>query len=195
IEDLNAVVFPIGHVDLALVLPDRMHGVKDTGFVSRVAQVAGVARLTPRLDQRAVSRVLVNAAVAVTVGNVDIAGAGDTHVGGMVEWASRALDAIQHRHSATRSERSGWLAGVPDVAGIGGVVAFAESKAVTTGLVELENHLWIAVDEVQRVVWCDTQAVGILEDAIAPGIEQLAGLIEDEIRVLGASERVHMVVG
>src|SRR5436190_145374 len=69
IEDLDAVVFTIGRVDLALVLPDRMYGVKDARFVSRVAQVAGVARLTPRLDQRPIRSVLVDAAVAVAVGN------------------------------------------------------------------------------------------------------------------------------
>src|SRR5207244_8645334 len=47
VEDLDAVVFPVSDVDLSLVLPDRMHSMEKAGFVAGVAQVAGIAWLTP----------------------------------------------------------------------------------------------------------------------------------------------------
>ena len=52
-------------------------------------------------------------------------------------------------------------------------MALAQRKAVPTGLVELENDLWITVDEIQRVIRSDAQAMGILEDTFTPGVDQL----------------------
>ena len=72
-EDLDAVALAVRHVDLAVVLPDAMHGVEVARLVLGVAQLLGVADLAPGLEQRAVRRVLVDAAVAVAVRDVDLA--------------------------------------------------------------------------------------------------------------------------
>src|ERR1019366_1529813 len=81
-EYLDALVRPIGHVELAL-------GV-DRDAVRQMELALGVARRAPRRDEPAVAREAVDAGVAVAVGHVNVAvGVGD-HVGGVIERASRA---------------------------------------------------------------------------------------------------------
>src|SRR6266568_4462178 len=172
-----------------------MHGVENAGFVARIAQVARVARLAPGLDQRAVWSVLMHATVAVAIGDVDVAGGCDADVGWMVKRPAPVADAVEHGQSTTGGERSGGLASLLRVAGVARLVAMTECEAVPPGFVELEDNLRIAVDEVQRVIWGDAQAVGVLEETVAPGVEQLARLVEDAVGVFGTREDVDVVSG
>ena len=112
----------------------------------------------------------------------------------MTERCAPVADTIQHREAATGGERSSGFACLARITGVARLMPMTESKAVPAGPVELEHDLRIAVDEVQRVVRGDAQAVCVLEDTVAPRVEQLAGLVEDDVRVCGASEDVDVVL-
>ena len=111
-----------------------------------------------------------------------------------MERSASVADTIQHRKAATGGERSSGFACLARITGVARLMPTTESKAVPAGLVELEHDLRIAVDEVQRVVRSDAQAVRVLEDTVAPRVEQLAGLVEDDVWVFGAGEDVDVVL-
>src|SRR5256885_3795828 len=52
-------------------------------------------------------------------------------------------------------------------------------------LVELEDKLRLAIDEVERIVRGDSHTVCIHEDLFAPVVDQLAGLVVHAVRKIG----------
>src|SRR5205823_167172 len=127
------------------VLPDAVHGVEEAGLVAGVTQVARVARLAPRLQERAVGGVLVYSTVAVAVGNVDLATRRHRDVGWMVEGAGRMPNTVRDGQPATRGERPCRHAFLGRVARVRRLVALAERQAVLALLVELEDKLRTAI--------------------------------------------------
>src|SRR5205823_13856006 len=117
-EDLDAVALAVGDVDLAGVLPDATDRVKLVRANLGVAELPGVADLAPRFQQLALRRVLVDAAVAVAVRDVDLAVWADADVGRVVERGPGVADAVLHRQAAAGEVR---IAGLADVAGVAGV--------------------------------------------------------------------------
>src|SRR5262249_32659206 len=160
-----------------------------------VAEVSGAAGLTPRLEQATVGGVLVNAAVAIAVRDVDLASWRDADIGRVVERSRGVPGPGDDGHAAAAGERASRLADLALVARIGGLVAMTERQAVATGLVELEHHLGFAIDEVQRVVGGDAQAMRVFEDAVAPGVEEFARAVEDDVGMGFAGEDVDVVPG
>ena len=71
----------------------------------------------------------------------------------------------------------------------------AEGDEGLAFLGELQDDLGHPVDEVDRVVRRDANAVRVLEDALAPVVEQLPGLVEHHVRVLHPGENVDVVLG
>ena len=193
--DLDAVVLAVADVDLVLVGPDAVRRVEEARLVLGALEVLRVARLAPGLHQRAVGAELVGARVAVAVRDEDVAVVGDAHVGGLVERPGALADAVDDRDAAARDVRV--VDGLPDflrVAGVGRLVVLAEAHLVTEVLVPLRHEVRHRVDEVDVVVGRDADAVRAAEDLAAPVVDQLALLVEDHVRVLGAGEDVDVVL-
>jgi hypothetical protein len=113
-----------------------------------------------------------------------------------MERVARMADAGVRGHAASGEVRVADVdAGLLRVAGVGVLAARTERQAVTALFVELQHDLAEAVDEVRRVVGRDADAVGVLEDALAPAVDHLAALVEHQVRVLHAREHVHVVAG
>src|SRR6266536_2193955 len=112
----------------------------------------------------------------------------------MVKRPTPVGDAIQNWETTTGGQRPSGFACLARITGVARLMPMTECQAVPTRLVEFEHDLRIAVDEVQRVIRSDAQAVGVLEDTVAPRVEQLARLVEDDIRVFGAGEDVDVVL-
>src|SRR3989441_8578170 len=84
-EDLNAVVFPVADVDDPLpVYPDAVGQVE----LARGA----LARRSPGGQQPAVAREPMDPAVAVSIRDVQVAGGGNHHLGGLVEGPGGSQD-------------------------------------------------------------------------------------------------------
>jgi hypothetical protein len=60
---------------------------------------------------------------------------------------------------------------------------------------ELHRDLRLPVNQIEAVVGANTDAVGVLEDALAPGIQELAVAVEDHAGVFGPREDVDLVFG
>src|SRR5439155_8839036 len=138
--------------------------------------------------------------------NPDVAFLVNAHVGRVVEGPGGPDDAVADRHAAAGSSlageavvpgqtRAGGLAGFRLVTGIRVLAALAEAQAVAAALVELEHELRLTVDEVEAVVRRDADAVGVHKDLLAPVVEEVSLLVEDPIRVLGASKDVDIIFG
>src|SRR5260370_40618129 len=78
-----------------------MRGVEQVGAVPGVTQVFGIARLAPRLQQPAVRAELVHAAVAVSVGDENVATGGNGDVGRLIERWARVTDAVGDGQTAS----------------------------------------------------------------------------------------------
>src|SRR5258708_28501719 len=101
----------------------------------------------------------------------------------MMKRSTPVANPIQYRKPASGGGRSSGFACFLRIAGIARFMTMTECQAVPPGFVELEHDLRVAVDEIQRVIRSDAQAVSVLENAFAPRIQQLARLVEHDVRM------------
>ena len=169
IEDLHARVLAIGHVHQ----PRAVH--RDAVRQDELAGTA--ARLAPGEQQLPVRGKLVDAGVAVAVGDVELAPGQHGDVGDAVEGPRCPL------HGADADL----------VAGIRRSSRLAERHQLPAVGRELVDGVVLVVSEPQVVVAVDEDAVGILEQPFAPGTEELPFLVEHDHGMRAAVEHVHAV--
>ena len=163
IEDLDAVGLTVGDVDAVVAVDDDVVGADE---------LAGVdTGLAPREDVASVGGILVDAGVAVAVGDVDVAGLGrDGAVSGAVEGLASPL--------------GGWL-----------VIGAEGHEELAVGVV-FADDVQAVVDAEDGVVGGDVDAVGTgAELAFAPSAQEVAVAVEDDDGVLAAVEEVDIVLG
>ena len=162
VEDLHAVVLAIGHVDQTLAVG------RD---VVRQVETAGIGPgLAPGKEMAALGIVLVHARVAVTVGDVDVAGLGtERDVRGPVE----RLAALERRR----------LVGIADR---------EQQLAVRS---ELPDRVVQIVGQPVRPVRPDGDAVRAPDHPLAPRPQERALPVEDDHRMLPPVEHDHVVLG
>ena len=195
-EDLDAVVLAVGDVDLALVLPDAVHGVEEaracpscragrarcparprTSAACRLPRTCGRGCCDSRPRRRSRRR-------ATTL----------TSVGW---WNGRAgvADAVEHRHAAAGGVRTGRLAHVLRVAGVGVLVARAERQAMsarscrTSARPAGRGRRSTAVSSgVMHMPWASSKMPSPQASSILPDLSKT------DVRVLGAREDVDVVL-
>ena len=162
LKNLDAVVLAVADVQVAVAVG---------GDVVDDVELAGVgARSAPRLDQLAVRRVFVDAAVAVPVGDEQAAVRG---VDGDVSASVEGITAVQLRRFVRDAD------GHDDL---------AVQRALPDGVVAV-------VRAVQGVVRPGGDPVSTAENSFSPRLDEIAVLVEDDHRVVAPAEDVHVVLG
>ena len=160
VEHLHAMVLAVGDIDPAVGIG---------GDVVDDVELAGIgARLAPGLQQLAVGRVFVDAGIAVTVRDVNLALRRQRGMGAAVErlaahirlWPVRDADRQQH---------------------------LAVDRALAHGVVAV-------IGAIEIVVGVDVQPMGAVEQAFAPAPEEIALAVQHHHRMGAAVEDVDAVL-
>src|SRR2546425_2651220 len=162
IEHLDAMGLPVGHVDVIIPVDDH---------IVRPDELARIdAGLAPRQDEPALGGEFVDAAVAISVRDVEVPGdAGHRHVGGPVEGLALPLGC--------------WLVGA----------AQGHQQLAIQG--ELLDGMESIIHAVDRVVGAGVDPVRPLaEQALAKRSQDVAITIEDDDRMFTPVEDVHVVL-
>ena len=148
------------------------------------------------LTSCAVRAELVDAGVLVPVGQEDEAVVRLLRdAGRLVERPGALADAVVGRHASAREPRRARRALFLGVVGVRGLALLAQLHERLAVLVELADPVVLVAQDVDRVVRVDPQAVGHAEVVLAPGVDELAVLVEHHVRVLGAGVDVDVVLG
>ena len=124
--------------------------------------------LAPGPHQLAVGRILVNAGIAIAIGDEQVPVGRERGVGAAVE----RLVAHERRRGAGHAERHQHL---------------AFQRAASDGVAAV-------VGEVERLVRADMDAVGARIFSLTPGPQEIALAVEDDHRVLAAVEHIDLVL-
>ena len=130
------------------------------------------------MEKLAIGGEVVDAAIAVAVGDENATIRGDGAVRRRVKWASRP-DPVR----------------VAVVASVGFLAWRADHQQQLPLRGELAERVIATVHTIDRAVWADLQAVRYGENALTPGTQQCAVPVEHDHRVRAPIENVDSVLG